>query len=74
MIYAGIKNKEAQKHLDGALEASKDKKWYRRLKIIALSAKKAVNEKLHEMAQDLNTDLTTIDGFMWFISKHVKFI
>ncbi len=33
----------------------------------------AVNDKLHEMAKDLNTDLTTIDGFMWFISKHVKF-
>jgi len=35
---------------------------------------KAVNNKLHEMAKDLNTDLTTIDGFMWFISKHIKFI
>ena len=34
----------------------------------------AVNDKLHEMAKDLNTDLTTIDGFMWFISKHVRFI
>ncbi len=35
---------------------------------------KAVNNKLHEMAKDLNTDLTTIDGFMWFISKHINFI
>jgi len=35
---------------------------------------KAVNNKLLEMAQELDTDLTTIDGFMWFISKHVKFI
>lgn len=35
---------------------------------------KAVNKKLHEMAKELDTDLTTTDGFMWFISKHVKFI
>ena len=35
---------------------------------------KAVNNKLHELAQELDTDLTTIDGFMWFISKHVGFI
>lgn len=35
---------------------------------------KAVNEKLHEMSNDLNTDLATIDGFMWFISKHVTFL
>jgi len=35
---------------------------------------KAVNRKLLDMAQELDTDLTTIDGLMWFISKHVKFI
>ena len=35
---------------------------------------KEVNSKLHELAEELSTDLTTIDGFMWFISKHVKFI
>ena len=35
---------------------------------------KAVNNKLQEMTKELDTDLTTIDGFMWFISKHVKFI
>jgi len=35
---------------------------------------KEVNSKLHELAEELNTDLTTIDGFMWFISKHVRFL
>ncbi len=34
----------------------------------------AVNTKLHELARELETDLTTIDGFMWFISEHVRFI
>lgn len=35
---------------------------------------KEVNSKLHELAEELDTDLTTIDGFMWFISKHVRFL
>jgi len=35
---------------------------------------KEVNSKLHELTEELNTDLTTIDGFMWFISKHVRFL
>ncbi|MCR3906988.1 MAG: hypothetical protein NUK62_08205 [Tenericutes bacterium] len=35
---------------------------------------KTVNRKILEMAQELETDLTTLDGFMWFISKHVQFI
>jgi len=35
---------------------------------------KEVNSQLHELAEELNTDLTTIDGFMWFISKHVRFL
>jgi len=35
---------------------------------------KEVNRKLHELAEELNSDLTTIDGFMWFISKRVRFI
>lgn len=30
---------------------------------------KAVNTTLNELAQQLDTDLTTIDGFMWFVSK-----
>ena len=49
MIYAKIKDQEEQKRLDDALKASKDKKWYRRLKIIALSAKKYTVQKLSEM-------------------------
>jgi len=35
---------------------------------------KEVNSKLHELAEELNTDLTAIDGFMWYISKHIQFI
>ena len=35
---------------------------------------KEVNSKLHELAEELNTNLTTIDGFMWYISKHIQFI
>jgi hypothetical protein len=35
---------------------------------------KDVNSKLHELAEKLNADLTTIDGFMWFISKEVQFL
>ncbi len=35
---------------------------------------KEVNIKTHELTKELKTDLTTIDGFMWFISKHVRFI
>jgi hypothetical protein len=29
----------------------------------------SINEALTKLAKELNTDLTTIDGFMWFISK-----
>jgi hypothetical protein len=29
----------------------------------------AINDALAKLAKDLNTDLTTIDGFMWFISR-----
>lgn len=35
---------------------------------------KKVNSVLVEMAKELNTDLTTIDGFMWYISKEIRFI
>lgn len=33
-----------------------------------------VNSKLHELSEELDTDLTTLDGFMWFISKRIQFI
>jgi thermostable 8-oxoguanine DNA glycosylase len=29
---------------------------------------------LKKLARELNTDLTTIDGFMWYISKKVRVI
>lgn len=33
-----------------------------------------VNKALHELKDELKTDLTYVDGFMWFVSKHVRFI
>jgi hypothetical protein len=33
-----------------------------------------INDELKQLAKELNTDLTTIDGFMWFISKRIKII
>lgn len=33
-----------------------------------------INRELIQLKEELNTDLTTIDGFMWFISKKVQVI
>jgi hypothetical protein len=33
---------------------------------------RAINDELTKLSTELDTDLTTIDGFMWFISKRVK--
>jgi len=33
---------------------------------------KEVNNKLYELANVVKSDLTTIDGFMWYVSKRVK--
>ncbi len=33
-----------------------------------------VNKTLNELARELRTDLTTIDGFMWFVSKNYIFL
>ena len=49
MIYAEIKTQEEQERLDASLKASKDKKWYRRLKVVAISAKKYTVNQLSEM-------------------------
>lgn len=49
MIYTEIKSTEEPKSLDAAQKASKDKKWYRRLIIIALSAQKYTVQKLADM-------------------------
>jgi len=57
MIYAEIKSSEEQKSLKAAIDAAKDKKWYRRLMIITLSAKKYTVQKLSEM---FNVCQTTI--------------
>jgi len=34
----------------------------------------AINNELNQLGAELDTDLTTIDGFMWFISKKVKIL
>jgi transposase len=49
MIYAEIPNANAQQELDDAIKASKVKRWYIRLMIIALSAQKYTVQKLSEM-------------------------
>lgn len=49
MIYAEIKSPKEQNRLETALETSKDRKWYCRLIIITLSAKKYTVQKLSEM-------------------------
>lgn len=33
-----------------------------------------INNELTQLGAELDTDLTTIDGFMWFISKKVKIL
>lgn len=33
-----------------------------------------INKELKQLGEELKTDLTTIDGFMWFISKKIKII
>ena len=35
---------------------------------------KRVNNMLNSLARELNTDLTTLDGFMWFVSKNYVFL
>ena len=49
MIYAKIKDQEAHKHLNDASKASKNKNWYRRLKIIEFSADKYTVKQLSGM-------------------------
>lgn len=49
MIYASIKSEEEQKRLYEAMKASRNKNWYRRLQIIALSAEKHTVKELSEM-------------------------
>jgi hypothetical protein len=35
---------------------------------------RAINDELTQLGAELDTDLTTIDGFIWFISKKVKIL
>jgi hypothetical protein len=35
---------------------------------------KRVNRTLNELAEDMQSDLTTVDGFMWFVSKKYEFL
>lgn len=49
MIFAQIKNQKEREKLDKALNAAKDKKWYRRLKIISLSAQQYTVPQLSQI-------------------------
>ena len=49
MIFGKIKDQEEQERLDDALKASKNKKWYRRLQVVANSAKKFTVKQLSIM-------------------------
>jgi transposase len=49
MIYAAIKNPEQEKRLMDELKSSKDKNWYRRLQVVANSAKGVNVEQLSQM-------------------------
>lgn len=49
MIFAHIKSAQDQEALDKALHDAKDKKWYRRLMIIALSAQRYTVAQLSEL-------------------------
>lgn len=46
MIYAKIESQEEQQRLDDALRASRQKSWYRRLQMVANSAKGATVKQL----------------------------
>ena len=49
MIYAEIKNPEDKQQLDDELLVAQEKKWYRRLIIISLSAQRYSVKELSEM-------------------------
>ena len=49
VIYAEIKNPEDKQQLDDELLAAQEKKWYRRLIIISLSAQRYSVKELSEM-------------------------
>ena len=51
MIYAKVKDSDAQQEINEELSATNNKKWYRRLMIISLSAQKYTVKKLTEMFQ-----------------------
>jgi transposase len=51
MIYAYMKDNNCQQEIDQQLKATENKKWYRRLMIISLSAKRYTVKKLQEMFQ-----------------------
>jgi len=35
---------------------------------------RSVNTELHQLVNELDSDLTTVDGFMWYISKFIEFL
>lgn len=51
MIYAEVKDSKSQEEISEQLQIAKDKKWYRRLMIISLSAQRYTVKKLTKMFQ-----------------------
>jgi len=49
MIHAKIRNQQEQERLENALQVSKKKNWYRRLKIVQLSARGHTVQQLGEL-------------------------
>lgn len=49
MIYANVKNQEEKERLDDALRSSRTKSWYRRLQVVALSARKHTVRQLSKL-------------------------
>ena len=64
MIYAEVKSPEEQRLLDDALEASKRKSWYRRLQIIALSAKKSKEYTVQKLSEMFNVCQQTVRNYI----------
>lgn len=61
MIYAEIKNPEDAELLNNAIKSAKSKKWYRRLKVVELSAQK---RKVLELSNIFHVSAATIRRYI----------
>ena len=61
MIYAILKNAEEKEILESELKSARDKNWYRRLRIIKLSAR---NHTVQELSEDFDLCQQTIRNYI----------